>query len=80
MNIKGVDKQTWVRVIALFLVLANQISVSFLDFKLIPFAEEEIYEGVSLVLTTAVTFWTSWKNNSFTDKAQEADKLLKERA
>lgn len=80
MNIKGVDKQTWVRVIALFLVLANQISVSFLDFKLIPFAEEEIYEGVSLVLTTLVTLWTSWKNNSFTDKAQEADKLLKERA
>lgn len=66
------------RVIALFLVLANQISVSFLDFKLIPFADEQIYEGVSIVVTTAVAFWTSWKNNSFRDEAQEADIYLAE--
>ncbi|WP_440896228.1 phage holin [Amphibacillus sp. Q70] len=78
MNIKNVDKSVWVRVIALFLVLANQISVSFLDFKLLPFAEEEIYEGVSIVVTTLVTLWASWKNNSFTDEAQEADVYLAE--
>ena len=78
MNIKNVDKSVWVRVIALFLVLANQISVSFFEFKLLPFADEEIYEGVSIVVTTAVAFWTSWKNNSFTDEAQEADVYLTE--
>ena len=78
MNFKNVDKSVWVRVIALFLVLANQISVSFFEFKLLPFADEEIYEGVSIVVTTLVAFWTSWKNNSFTDEAQEADVYLKE--
>ena len=78
MNIKKVDKSVWVRVIALFLVLANQISVSFFEFKLLPFADEEIYEGVSIVVTTAVAFWTSWKNNSFTDEAQIADEYLKQ--
>lgn len=78
MNIKGVDKSVWVRVIALFLVLANQISVSFLDFKLLPFADEEIYEGVSIVVTALVTIWTSWKNNSFTEEAQIADEFIRQ--
>ena len=78
MNIKNVEKSVWVRVIALFLVLANQISVSFFEFKLLPFADEEIYEAVSIVITTAVAFWTSWKNNSFTDEAQVADEYLRQ--
>ena len=78
MNIKNVDKSVWVRVVALILVLANQISVSFFEFKLLPFADEEIYEGVSIVVTTLVAFWTSWKNNSFTDEAQIADEYLRQ--
>lgn len=78
MTFKNPNKATWVRVIALFLVLANQISVSFFEFKLLPFADEEIYEGVSIIVTALVTIWTSWKNNSFTNEAQEADVYLKE--
>lgn len=77
MNLKEVSKATWVRMIALFLVLINQISVSFLGFELLPFGEEQIYEGVSVVVLVIVTIWTSWKNNSFTEKAQKADKHLK---
>lgn len=80
MNLKGVDKATWTRIISLFLVLANQISVSIFDFKIIPFGDDEINEGVSIGLSIAVTFWATWKNNSFTTKAQEADKQLKESA
>lgn len=78
MNIKNVDKSVWVRIIALFLVLINQISVSFFDFQLIPYADEQIYEAVSIVVTTAIAFWTAWKNNSFTQEAQLADEYLKE--
>ena len=77
MNIKNVEKSVWVRVIALILVLANQISVSFFEFKLLPFADEEIYEGVSIVVTALGTIWTSWKNNSFTEEAQIADEFIK---
>lgn len=77
MNFKNVEKSVWVRVIALFLVLSNQISVSFFEFKLLPFADEEIYEGVSIVVTALVTIWTSWKNNSFTEEAQIADEFIK---
>lgn len=78
MNIKNVDKSVWVRIIALFLVLINQISISFFDFQLIPYADEQIYEGVSVVVTTAIAFWTTWKNNSFTESAQQADVYMKE--
>ena len=77
MNLKGVTKDTWVRIIALFLVLINQISISFFSFELIPFGDDQIYEGVSVVVTVVVVIWSAWKNNSFTKKAQEADKVLK---
>lgn len=77
LNFKDVDKSTWVRVIGLLLILINQISVSFFKFTLLDFADEEIYEGVSTILTVLISVWVGWKNNSFTDKAQEADKVLK---
>mgnify|MGYP001091642011 CR=1 FL=1 len=78
-NLKGVTKDTWARTIALFLVLINQISIGFFNHQLIPFAEEQIYEGVSTILTIIIAIWTSWKNNSFTAFAQEADLILKEK-
>lgn len=76
-NFKGVDKVTWVRIIALAILLINQVSVSFFEFKVIPFEDDQIYEGVSLVLTIIVTIWATWKNNSFTTEAQMVDNQLK---
>ncbi|BBU40682.1 phage holin [Aeribacillus composti] len=76
MNWKGVTKSTWIRIITLFLVLINQVSISFFHFQLLPFTDEEIYEGVSVVLTVIVSMWTAWKNNSLTKKAQQADHYL----
>lgn len=76
MNFKNVTKGTWVRIITLLLVLINLISTSLFDFVLFPFAEEEVYEGVSIVLTIVVTAWTTWRNNSFSREAQAADKYL----
>lgn len=76
MNFKGVDRATWVRIIVLFLMLSNLVSVSLFNFQLIPFSDEEVYETVSTVLTVLVTFWTAWSNNSFTKEAQRADKYL----
>ena len=78
LNFKNVSKDVWVRVIALFLVWLNLISVHFFGFELIPYADEQIYEGISILLTVAITFWSSWKNNSFTEAGQKADKLLEE--
>lgn len=77
MNLKNVTKDTWVRIIVLFLVLVNLISTSMFGVVLLPFAEESLYQGVSVLLTIIVTFWTTWKNNSFTKEAQAADRYLK---
>ncbi|MBM7542350.1 SPP1 phage holin family protein [Amphibacillus cookii] len=77
LNIKGVNKQTWGRMIALFLMLLNQLGLSFFDFKLLPFTDDDIYQGVSVLISIIVTVWASWKNNSFTLEAQHADQHLK---
>lgn len=77
LNFKGVSRDTWVRIISMFLVFVNLVATNLFDFKLLPFEDEEIHEMVSIVLVTSVSIWTAWKNNSFTSKAQEADKVLR---
>lgn len=77
MNLKNVTKATWVRMITLLLVLANLISTYIFGFVLLPFEEQDLNEGVSIFLTIVVSFWTAWKNNSFTKNAQQADIHLK---
>jgi SPP1 family holin len=77
MNLKGVSKDTWVRIIVLALILVNQVSVTVFGNQLLPFSDEQLYEGISTGLTIAVAIWTTWKNNSFTTEAQRADQLIK---
>lgn len=76
-NLRDVPIKTWVRIIALFLILLNQISISLFEFQLLPFSDESIYEGVSTVLTIVVSVLSAWYNNSFTAEAQLADEQLK---
>lgn len=40
---------------------------------LLPYTEEEFYQGLSAVVTVVVSLWSWWKNNSFTAKAIRAD-------
>lgn len=77
MNLKNVAKSTWVRMISLLIILINLVSVSVFHHQLIPFTDDQVYTGVSTLLTVIVGFWAAWKNNSFTKKAQQADQLLK---
>lgn len=77
-NLKGVSKAVWIRIVALFLVLANLISVHIFDFQLIPFTDEEIYEAVSWIVGVIAIWIGTYKNNSFTEEAQEADKVLQD--
>lgn len=75
-NFSGVSTAAWVRMVGLLLSLINQVSISVFDFQAIPFADEEIYEGVSTILTIVVSIVAGWKNNSITPEAQEADRVL----
>lgn len=65
------------RLIVFAILLVNQALIVF-GYNPLPFEENEIYEGVSMVLLTASGIWAWWKNNSITKEAQKADKYLNE--
>ena len=69
-----INKGTIARTIAVICVLINQFLVIFGKEKL-PFTEDEIYQGVSMVLSLVAHLWVWWQNNSFTESAITADNL-----
>lgn len=75
-NLKSVDKSTWVRTAVLIAALVNQALVIFgVSSRTV---DEETFTCIaSYILTAASAVWSWWKNNSFTEKAQEADGYIK---
>ena len=71
------DKMTLTRTIVIILVLLNQVLV-LSGLNPLPFSEEQLYEGVTAVLTVSATLWAYWKNNNITKPAKEAQALLDE--
>lgn len=61
----------WVRAIFLVLALVNQLLTSF-NRSPLPIDSDQL----SAILTAAFALWAGWKNNSFTEKAQQADEYL----
>ena len=74
-NFKGVSVQTWARTLVLILALVSQLCV-ILGKRTEAIDIEQWQEYVTYALTVISSIWAWWKNNSFTDKAQNADKLL----
>lgn len=66
--------ETMVRTIALAVVMINQCLI-ICGREALPFAEDEIYSGVSAAASVIVSLWAWWKNNSFTAAAKAADAL-----
>lgn len=75
-NLKEVSKETWLRSGALLLALINQILIG-AGFKPFPYEANEIYEIVSSLVTVIVSVIAWWKNNSFSEEAIQADKVIK---
>jgi len=71
-----ISKSTIIRTIVLLVMLANQILALF-GHSPLPFSDDQINAGVSTVLTVLASFWTWWKNNSFTKMAIQADHYKK---
>lgn len=78
LNLKGIPTATWVRIIGLAIILVNQVSVSIFKFQLLPFGDEEIYEGVSTVLTIVISIITTYKDTPVTLAAQKGHKVTKD--
>lgn len=71
---KKVKTGTIVRTVALIVVLINQILAIF--GKGLPFAEDAVYQVVSVILTAGVSLVTAWKNNDYTSFAILSGKVL----
>lgn len=72
-NLKNVRLATWVRFIMFVVAL---ISYLVKEFDLVPpeITENQIYSVVIITFTIISFLQAYWKNNSFTEAAQEADR------
>ena len=70
-----VKKETIIRTVILLITLVNTILIM-LGKNPLPFAEEDIYTCLSTLAAAAATLWSWWKNNSFTQRALEADEYM----
>lgn len=76
------NKETVIRTVVLIIALINQVLTA-IGKNPLPFSNEEVFEGISVLITVCVSVVTWWKNNSFTKEAVKADeymKVLKENA
>ncbi|CDA89332.1 sPP1 family holin [Ruminococcus sp. CAG:563] len=74
-NFKGVTAQTWARTLVLVLALISQLAV-ILGKRSEAIDVDQWQEYATYILTVIGSVWSWWQNNSFTNKAQEADKVL----
>lgn len=79
-NLKKVKISTWVRLLMMIIALVSYLAK---ECGLIPpeVTENDVYNIVIAIFTVVSFLQAYWKNNSFTEAAQEADSyfnLLKE--
>lgn len=66
---------TIIRTVVLILTLVNTI-ITACGINPLPWSEDELYQGVSAVVTALAALWAWWKNNSFTKPAIIADEYM----
>lgn len=74
-NLKGVTRQTWVRTTVLIIALIGQLFV-ILGKRTEAIDIDRWTEYVTYAVTVISSVWAWWKNNSFTQQAQDADNIL----
>ena len=67
---KKITAGTWARTIVLIVALINQALTMF-GLNPIPFSEDEIYNGVTLLFTIVATLIAWWKDNDITKETIE---------
>lgn len=76
MNNNKITAGTIARTVVLVIALINQV-LTMAGINPLPWSDDEVYTGVTAVLTVGAALWSWWKNNSFTAAAREADGMLK---
>ena len=75
-QLKGVTHATWIRLVVLVVALAN-VGFQLLGVETPESGGETAEKLTSFVVTVISAAAAFWKNNSFTEAAQEADEMLK---
>lgn len=76
MSENRISAGTIARTVVLIVSLVNTILTA-VGKNPLPYADTDVYNGVSALITVVVSLVAWWKNNSFTKEAIEADKTLK---
>lgn len=69
--------ETIIRTILLVVALVNQ-ALTASGKNPLPFADETIYELLTILFTVGASVWAWWKNNSVTKEAVAADEFMRE--
>ena len=72
---KKIDNK-YVRLISLIVVAINS-GAMMMGYKLLPFDDDEIVTGISIIAMVGTEIWNHWKNNSYTPQAKRADAQMK---
>jgi len=76
-NLSQVSYGTWLRLALLLLAVVNMI-LRTLGIETFIIAEQDVADIISVLMLVITAACAYWKNNSFTDAAQQADRLLQE--
>lgn len=68
----NISIDTLVRTGVLLFALLNQMLTIF-GVNPLPFSDQEVYVGLTNLLTVIAALWAWWKNNSFSEVAIKAD-------
>lgn len=74
-HITGIKPHTWVSIIMVLLLFANQI-LRLAGIPILKFEEGDITYAVNTILGIIAVVYPAWKNNSVTELAQIGDEIL----
>jgi len=66
------NTSTIARTVVLAFALLNQVLTA-TGKNPLPWSEDQVYQGVTLIFTVIASAWSWWKNNSFSATAIKAD-------
>lgn len=73
---KKIKPHTYVSIIMILFLICNTISVYVGGSPIIKFSEEQITDGVNIILNIVFICYTFWKNQSITSAALATDDVL----
>ncbi|MFA1818990.1 phage holin [Virgibacillus oceani] len=73
-QLKKIDNK-WIRLVAMAVVFANAGALMF-GYELLPFDNETIVAGISVIALAGTEIWNHWKNNNWTAEAKRAQQYL----